>query len=147
MLELKADEKRQSFGTVVEAKLDKGRGPVTTLLVQEGELQRGDIVCVGAEWGKVRDLLNDQGDQVKVAGPSLPVEILGLNGVPEPGDQFAVVAHEARAREVAAEMLSCDPAALGAARALLNAEHSQRLAAAMQEERAASAALREARMA
>ncbi|ADM08936.1 translation initiation factor IF-2 [Parvularcula bermudensis HTCC2503] len=101
LLELKADDKRQSFGTVVEAKLDKGRGPVTTLLVQEGELQRGDIVVVGAEWGKVRALLNDQGDQVKVAGPSLPVEILGLNGVPEPGDQFAVVAHEARAREVA----------------------------------------------
>lgn len=101
LLELKADEKRQPYGSVVEAQLDKGRGTVATLLVQEGTLSRGDIIVVGAEWGKVRALIDDKGQQVKEAGPSKPIEILGLNGVPEPGDQFAVVASEARAREVA----------------------------------------------
>ncbi|RFB05400.1 translation initiation factor IF-2 [Parvularcula marina] len=101
LLELTADADRQPYGTVVEAQLDKGRGSVSTLLVQEGTLKRGDIVVVGAEWGKVRALIDDQGHQVKEAGPSKPIEILGLNGVPEPGDQFAVVEHEARAREVA----------------------------------------------
>ena len=101
LLELKADPKRQSYGTVVEAQLDKGRGSVATLLVQEGTLKRGDILVVGAEWGKVRALIDDQGNQLKEAGPSKPVEVLGLNGVPEPGDQFAVVSSEARAREVA----------------------------------------------
>ncbi|MCQ8183793.1 translation initiation factor IF-2 [Parvularcula maris] len=101
LLELKANRDRAAYGTVVEAQLDKGRGAVATLLVQGGKLKRGDIVVVGSEWGKVRALNNDQGKQVKEALPSQPVEILGLNGVPEPGDQFAVVEHEARAREVA----------------------------------------------
>ncbi|MEM6650363.1 MAG: translation initiation factor IF-2 [Pseudomonadota bacterium] len=100
LLELKADTDRQPFGTVVEAKLDKGRGSVCTMLVQGGTLKRGDIMVAGAEWGKVRALVDDKGKTVKTAGPSQPVEILGLNGVPEPGDSFAVVASEARAREV-----------------------------------------------
>ncbi|NNU15708.1 translation initiation factor IF-2 [Parvularcula sp. ZS-1/3] len=101
LLELKGNADREAYGTVVEAQLDKGRGAVATLLVQGGTLKRGDIVVVGSEWGKVRALNNDQGKQVKEAIPSQPIEILGLNGVPEPGDQFAVVESEARAREVA----------------------------------------------
>ena len=101
LLELKANKDRAAHGTVVEAELDKGRGAVATLLVQAGTLKRGDVLVVGSEWGKVRALINDQGQQVKTAEPSQPVEILGLNGVPEPGDQFAVVENEARAREVA----------------------------------------------
>ncbi|MEM1379793.1 MAG: translation initiation factor IF-2 [Pseudomonadota bacterium] len=101
LLELKANKDRPAHGTVVEAQLDKGRGAVATLLVQAGTLKRGDVVVVGSEWGKVRAVNNDLGKQVKEAIPSQPVEILGLNGVPEPGDQFAVVENEARAREVA----------------------------------------------
>ncbi|MGV6819261.1 MAG: translation initiation factor IF-2 [Parvularcula sp.] len=100
LLELTADPDRQAYGTIVEAKLDKGRGSVTTVLVQGGTLKRGDIVVAGAEWGKVRAISDDQGKTVKTAGPAQPVEILGLNGVPEPGDQLAVVQNEARAREV-----------------------------------------------
>ena len=101
LLELTANHDRPAYGTVVEAQLDKGRGAVATLLVQAGTLKRSDIIVVGSEWGKVRALNNDQGKPVKEALPSQPVEILGLNGVPEPGDQFVVVNHEARAREVA----------------------------------------------
>jgi translation initiation factor IF-2 len=101
LLELKANKDRPAYGAVVEAQLDKGRGAVATLLVQAGTLKRGDVVVVGSEWGKVRALNNDQGKQVKEAIPAQPVEILGLNGVPEPGDQFVVVENEARAREVA----------------------------------------------
>ncbi|MEM9706354.1 MAG: translation initiation factor IF-2 [Pseudomonadota bacterium] len=101
LLELKANPERPADGAVVEAQLDKGRGPVATFLVQRGTLKRGDIVVVGAEWGKVRALTDDKGAQVKAAGPSTPVEILGLNGVPEPGDRFAVVESEAKAREIA----------------------------------------------
>ena len=101
LLELKANPDRAAEGAVVEAQLDKGRGPVATFLVQRGGLKRGDIVVVGGEWGKVRALSDDKGAQVKLAGPARPVEVLGLNGVPEPGDQFAVVDSEAKAREVA----------------------------------------------
>ncbi|MEM9810599.1 MAG: translation initiation factor IF-2 [Pseudomonadota bacterium] len=101
LLELKANAQRQAHGAVVEAQLDKGRGAVATFLVQAGRLQRGDIIVVGSEWGKVRAMNNDQGKQIKEALPSQPVEVLGLNGVPEPGDQFVVVDSEARAREVA----------------------------------------------
>ncbi len=101
LLELKANADRAAYGTVVEAQLDKGRGAVATFLVQAGTLKRGDVLVVGAEWGKVRAMNNDQGKQVKEALPSQPVEVLGLNGVPEPGDQFVVVENEARAREVA----------------------------------------------
>lgn len=101
LLELKANPNRDAEGAVVEARLDKGRGAVTTLLVERGTLKRGDIMVVGSEWGKVRAMSDDKGAQVKEAGPAYPVEVLGLNGVPEPGDKFYVVGSEARAREVA----------------------------------------------
>ena len=101
ILELKANPNRAAEGVVVEAKLDKGRGPVATVLVQRGTLKVGDIFVAGAEWGRVRALVNDKGSQVKEAGPSQPVEVLGLNGAPGAGDDFAVVENEARAREVA----------------------------------------------
>ncbi len=101
ILELKANPNREAEGVVVEAKLDKGRGPVATVLVQRGTLRVGDIFVAGAEWGRVRALINDKGSQVKEAGPSQPVEVLGLNGAPGAGDDFAVVENEARAREVA----------------------------------------------
>ena len=101
LLELKANPNRTAEGTVIEAKLDKGRGPVATILVNRGTLKVGDIFVVGPESGKVRALVNDKGAQVKTAGPSMPVEILGLSGVPSAGDQLSVVENEARAREVA----------------------------------------------
>jgi translation initiation factor IF-2 len=102
LLELKANPDRDAEGTVVEATLDKGRGAVATVLVNRGTLKVGDIFVVGAESGKVRALIDDKGRNVKEAGPSLPVEILGLSGVPSAGDQLSVVESEARAREVAA---------------------------------------------
>lgn len=101
LLELKANPDRPAEGAVVEARLDKGRGAVATLLVSRGTLKRTDIVVVGSEWGKVRAMTDDKGKTVKEAGPAYPVEVLGLNGVPEPGDTFYVVESEARAREVA----------------------------------------------
>src|SRR5918996_2267638 len=102
ILELKANPDRAAEGTVIEAKLDRGRGPVATVLVQRGTLRTGDIVVAGAEWGRVRALVNDQGDNVKEAGPSVPVEVLGFSGTPDAGDRLAVVDSEARAREVTA---------------------------------------------
>ena len=101
ILDLKASVKRAASGAVIEAKLDKGRGPVATVLVQRGTVRVGDIVVAGAEWGRVRALVNDRGEQVQSAGPSTPVEILGLSSPPEAGEDFAVVDDEARAREVA----------------------------------------------
>ncbi len=101
ILELKANPDRAAEGTVIEAKLDKGRGTVATVLVQRGTLEVGDIVLAGAEWGRVRALISDKGEQLKSAGPSMPVEILGFNGAPEAGDRLAVVETEARAREIA----------------------------------------------
>ncbi len=100
VLDLKANPDRSAEGAVVEAKLDKGRGSVATALVQRGTLKVGDIVVAGSEWGRVRLLINDRGETVQNAGPASPVEVLGLSGVPEAGDEFAVVADEARAREV-----------------------------------------------
>jgi translation initiation factor IF-2 len=100
ILDLKANPERSAEGTVIEAKLDRGRGPVATVLVQRGTLRTGDIVVAGAEWGRVRALINDLGAAVKEAAPSVPVEILGFNGTPEAGDRVAVVESEARAREV-----------------------------------------------
>ena len=100
ILELKANPDRAADGVIVEAKLDKGRGPVATVLVQRGTLRVGDIVVAGSKWGKVRALINDRGESVKEAGPTVPVEILGLSAPPEAGDGFAVVESEARAREI-----------------------------------------------
>jgi translation initiation factor IF-2 len=102
ILELKANPDRPAEGTVVEAKLDKGRGPLATVLVQRGTLRVGDVFVAGASSGKVRALVDDHGRQVKEAGPSVPVEVLGLSAVPSAGDAFTVVENEARAREVAA---------------------------------------------
>lgn len=102
LLELKVNPNRAAEGVVVEAKIDKGRGPVGTMLVQRGTLKVGDIIVAGAEWGRVRALINDHGENVTQAGPSVPVEVLGLNGTPEAGDVFSVVEDDARAREVTA---------------------------------------------
>ncbi|MGB0297973.1 MAG: translation initiation factor IF-2 [Paracoccaceae bacterium] len=101
ILELKANPKRAAQGAVIEAQLDVGRGPVATVLVQKGTLKQGDIFVVGEQWGKVRALINDKGERVKEAGPSVPVEVLGLNGAPEAGDVLNVVDTEAQAREIA----------------------------------------------
>jgi translation initiation factor IF-2 len=101
LLELGANPDRPAEGTVIEAKLDKGRGALATVLVQRGTLRVGDIFVVGAISGKVRAMIDDKGRQVKEAGPSVPVEVLGLSGVPSAGDTLTVVENEARAREVA----------------------------------------------
>ena len=100
LLDLKTNVSRPAEGTVIEAKLDRGRGPVATVLVQRGTLRVGDIVVAGAEMGRVRALISDQGETIDEAGPSVPVEVLGFNGPPEAGDRLAVVENEARAREV-----------------------------------------------
>ncbi|HET9629574.1 MAG TPA: translation initiation factor IF-2, partial [Novosphingobium sp.] len=101
LLELKANPDRAAEATVVEAKLDKGKGPLATVLVNRGTLKVGDILVVGTHSGRVRAMLDDKGRQVKAAPPSLPVEVLGLGGVPLAGDTLTVVESEARAREVA----------------------------------------------
>jgi translation initiation factor IF-2 len=101
ILELKANPDRAAQGAVIEAQLDVGRGPVATVLVQHGTLKQGDIFVVGEQWGKVRALVDDKGERVKEAGPSVPVEVLGLNGTPEAGDVLNVVETEAQAREIA----------------------------------------------
>lgn len=101
ILDLRANPNRSAMGAVIEAKLDVGRGPVATVLVQNGTLKRGDIFVVGEQWGKVRALINDKGERVDEAGPSVPVEVLGLNGTPEAGDVLNVVETEAQAREIA----------------------------------------------
>jgi translation initiation factor IF-2 len=100
ILDLKVNAHRPAEGTVIEAKLDRGRGPVATVLVQRGTLHVGDIVVAGAEWGRVRALVSDTGGSIQEAGPSMPVEVLGFNGTPEAGDRLAVVETEGRAREV-----------------------------------------------
>src|SRR5579871_4359589 len=100
ILDLKTNPTRPAEGTVIEAKLDRGRGPVATVLVQRGTLRIGDIIVAGAEMGRVRALISDQGDTVEEAGPSVPVEVLGFNGPPEAGDRLAVVENEARARQI-----------------------------------------------
>ena len=100
MLDLSAPDAGVASGTVVEARLDRGKGVVATLLVQKGELKKGDIVIAGREFGRVRAMTSDSGEVAKIAGPSTPVEIQGLGGVPDSGDEFSVVADERRAREV-----------------------------------------------
>jgi len=101
LLELKAVENCPAKGVVIESRLDKGRGPVATVLVQSGTLKMSDVILAGHEVGKVRAMIDENGKQVKAAGPSIPVEILGLNGTPEAGDEFMVVQDEKKAREVA----------------------------------------------
>ncbi len=121
ILELKANPNRAAIGAVIEAKLDVGRGPVATVLVQNGTLRTGDIFVVGEQYGKVRALIDDQGNRIKEAGPSVPVEVLGLNGTPEAGDVLNVTETEAQAREIAeyrANAAKDKRAALGAATTL-----------------------------
>src|SRR5271163_4617946 len=101
VLDQKANPNRAAEGTVIEARLDRGRGPVATVLVQRGTLKPGDVVVAGSEWGRVRALVSDTGHSVVAAGPSMPVEVLGFNGTPEAGDRLAVVDTESRAREIA----------------------------------------------
>jgi translation initiation factor IF-2 len=101
VLDLKAIADRTAEGTVVEAKLDRGRGSVATVLVAKGTLHPGEIIVAGDQWGKVRALVNDKGEHVKEAGPAVPVEVLGFNGPPQAGDRFAIVENEAKAREYA----------------------------------------------
>jgi translation initiation factor IF-2 len=101
ILELRANPDRSGEGVVVEAKLERGRGSVATVLVQRGSLKVGDVFVTGSEWGRVRALVNDRGQTVEQAGPATPVEVLGLNGTPMAGDDFTVVDSEARAREIA----------------------------------------------
>ncbi len=101
VLDLKADPTRPAEGTVIEARLDRGRGPVATVLVQRGTLHVGDLIVGGSQWGRVRALLDDKGAVRDEAGPSMPVEVLGFSGSPEAGDRVAVVDTEARAREIA----------------------------------------------
>jgi len=121
VLELKANPNRAASGAVIEAQLDVGRGPVATVLVQNGTLRQGDIFVVGEKWGKVRALVNDKGEKVREAGPSVPVEVLGLNGTPEAGDVLNVVETEAQAREIAAyrEQVAKDKRAAAGAAATL----------------------------
>ena len=121
ILELRSNPNRQASGAVIEAKLDSGRGPVATVLVQNGTLRKGDIFVVGEQWGKVRALINDKGETIAEAGPSVPVEVLGLSGTPRAGDTLNVVDTEAQAREIAdyREKASKDKrAAVGAATTL-----------------------------
>ncbi|MDG1937036.1 MAG: translation initiation factor IF-2 [Paracoccaceae bacterium] len=121
ILELKTNPERAAQGAVIEAQLDVGRGPVATVLVQKGTLNKGDIFVVGEQWGKVRALVNDKGDRVASAGPSVPVEVLGLNGTPEAGDVLNVVSTEAQARDIAtyrANLAKEKRAAAGAATTL-----------------------------
>ena len=108
VLELKANPNRKARGIVIEAELDKGRGPVATVLVQKGTLKIGDSIAVGSSFGRVRAMLNDKGQNVKEAGPSQPVEILGLNGVPAAGEIFVATKNEKEARSMAETYIACD---------------------------------------
>ena len=100
MQELKANPNRLALGTVIEAKLDKGRGAVATLLVQNGTLHQGDSIVVGNTYGRIRAMVNDLGQRIKTAGPSTPVEITGINDVPQAGDRFVVFKDEKQARRI-----------------------------------------------
>jgi translation initiation factor IF-2 len=124
ILDLRANPDRPGEGTVIESKLDRGRGPVATVLVQKGTLKQGDIVVAGAEWGRVRALVDSLGKPLKAAGPSVPVEVLGLSGVPSAGENFVAVENEGQAREVSEfrqrRAREKAAAALGAGRGTLN---------------------------
>jgi translation initiation factor IF-2 len=135
LLDLKANPDREAGGLVVEAQLDKGRGPVATVLVQRGTLKHGDIFVAGAAWGRVRALVNERGENLKTAGPSVPVEVLGLNSAPEAGDRFDVVESEARAREITEyrERQKREKRGAGGARASLESMMSQMAQAGRKE--------------
>jgi translation initiation factor IF-2 len=115
ILDLKANPNRSAEGIVIEAKLERGRGPVGTVLVQRGTLKVGDLVVAGMAWGRVRALLNDHSQPITSAGPSVPVEILGFDSAPEAGEQFSVVENEARAREITGYRLRKRRETLGSA--------------------------------
>ncbi len=100
ILDLRANPERAAEGTVIESRLDRGRGPVATVLVQKGTLNQGDMIVAGAEYGRVRAMLDDKNRPIKTAGPSAPVEVLGLSSVPGAGEPFVVVENEVRAREI-----------------------------------------------
>ena len=124
--ELKANPKRNASGTVLEAKLDKGRGPVATILVQDGTLRVGDTLIAGTIFGKVRALIDDRGRQLKSAGPATPVEVLGLGGLPSPGDAFQALTDAAKARQIATfRQMQAKEKALGAKGARLTLESLQ----------------------
>jgi translation initiation factor IF-2 len=126
MSELKANPKRNASGTVLEAKLDKGRGPVATILVQDGSLRVGDTLIAGTIVGKVRALIDDRGRQLKTAGPATPVEVLGLGGLPQPGDAFQALTDAAKARQIALfRQTQAKEKALGAKGARLTLESLQ----------------------
>jgi translation initiation factor IF-2 len=137
ILDLRANPDRAGEGTVIESKLDRGRGPVATVLVQNGTLNQGDIVVAGSEWGRVRALVDNLGKPVKSAGPSVPVEILGLSGVPSAGENFIAVESESQAREVSEfrtrRARDKVAAAIGAGRGSLN-EMLARIQAGEQKE-------------
>ena len=137
ILDLRANPNRPGEGTVIESKLDRGRGPVATVLVQKGTLKTGDIVVAGTEWGRVRALVDDKGKPAKAAGPSIPVEVLGLSGVPGAGETVLAVENETRAREVSEfrqrKARDKAAAALGAGRGTLN-DMLARIAAGQQKE-------------
>ncbi len=123
LMELKANPYRPASGTVIEAKLDVGRGPVATVLIQKGTLKRGDIFVVGEHWGKVRALINDQDKRINSAGPSVPVEVLGLNGTPQAGDTLNVVENESQAREISEYRRSTNRNKISSAGAVLSLEN------------------------
>ena len=101
LLELTAPADVPASGIVIESRLDKGRGAVASLLIQQGTLKQGDIVLAGLQYGRVRAMLDENGEQIQEAGPSIPVEVLGLDGTPDAGDPMVAVESEKRAREVA----------------------------------------------
>src|SRR5690606_18058084 len=101
LLDLKANPKKEASGSVIEASLDKGRGYVATILVQNGELSLGDMIVCGQHYGKIKAMFNERGQRVKKAGPSTPVQILGLNGAPQAGEKFKVFADENEAKSIA----------------------------------------------
>ena len=122
LMELKSNPNRSASGTVIEAKLDVGRGPVATVLIQKGTLKRGDIFVVGEQWGKVRALISDQDKRINSAGPSVPVEVLGLNGTPQAGDTLNVVDNESQAREISEYRRSTNRNIISSAGAVLSLE-------------------------
>ena len=135
ILDLKANPNRPADGVVIEAKLERGRGPVATVLIKRGTLKVGDIFVAGSEWGRVRALLDDRGETIKEAGPAMPVEVLGLNGTPLAGDDFVVAENEGRARDIAdyRQRLRREQQAAAGARGTLEQMFSQIAAGAAKE--------------